>query len=68
MRSIENISIESKYCLTITEASVYFGIGEKKMRQLINDNKDADYLFYNGNKCLIKKKKFESYIDQVYSI
>lgn len=60
--------IYNKYCLTIAEASEYFGICEKKIRQIINENADADFVLCNGIKYLIKRKKFEQYIDEAYTI
>lgn len=50
--------------MTIKEASQYFNIGENKLRQLINENKDANYLLFNGNRVQIKRRLFEEYIDQ----
>ena len=63
-----HISPCDKYCLNITEASEYFGIGEKKIRQLINENQQADFVLCNGSKYLIKRKKFEVFIDNAFSI
>jgi len=30
---------------------------------MVNENKDADYLLWNGNRPQIKRKKFEQFID-----
>ena len=53
-----------QYTLTVEEASKYFRIGENKLRRIISENKDADYLIWNGNRAQIKRKLFERYIDQ----
>lgn len=53
-----------KYTLTVEEAAQYFRIGEGKLRRIISENKDADYLIWNGNRAQIKRKLFERYIDQ----
>ena len=53
-----------QYTLTIEEASKYFRIGENKLRRIISENKDADFVFWNGNRIQIKRKLFEKYIDQ----
>lgn len=53
-----------KYMLTIREAAAYFHIGEKKMRQIAEENGDADFLIMNGNRIMIKRKRFEHYLDQ----
>ncbi|MDD3220723.1 MAG: excisionase [Lachnospiraceae bacterium] len=54
-----------KYTLSIEEAAAYFRIGENKLRSLINENKNADYLLWNGNRVQIKRVKFEQYVDQL---
>ena len=33
-----------KYMLTLREAAEYFHIGEKKMRQIVDENMDANFL------------------------
>ena len=63
MKSME-IPFWEQYTLTVEEASKYFRIGENKLRRIISENKDADYLIWNGNRAQIKRKLFERYIDQ----
>lgn len=57
-----------KYTLTVDEASDYFRIGKTKLRNLINQNKDAEYLLWNGNRPQIKRVLFEQFIDKTNSI
>lgn len=64
----QKVPLWKKYTLTIAEASEYFNIGDKKLRQLIQENSTADFILNNGKKQLIKRLKFEAYIDEVYSI
>ena len=52
-----------KYMLTLREAAEYFHIGEKKMRQIVEENMDAKFLLENGNRVMIKKKLFEEYLN-----
>ena len=52
-----------KYMLTLREAAEYFHIGEKKMRQIVDDNTDAKFLLENGNRVMIKRKLFEEYLN-----
>jgi hypothetical protein len=54
-----------KYMLTLREAAEYFHIGEKKMRQIVEENMDAKFLLENGNRIMIKKKLFEEYLNNV---
>ena len=59
--------IWEKINLTIKEAAALFGIGEKKIIELTNDE-NCPYVLYNGNKRLIKRKKFEKYLETAFSI
>ena len=52
-----------KYSLTIREASEYFNLGEKKLRQIIQEQPQEDFILNNGTKVLIKRVKFEQFID-----
>ena len=62
------IPVWERYALTITEASEYFGIGEKKMRSIVHENMDGDFIFTNGVKVMVKRKQFEKFMDKVSSI
>ena len=53
-----------KYTLSIEEAAVYFRIGENKLRKMISENKDANYILWNNTRAQIKRKQFENYIDR----
>ena len=61
----QELSIAEKYAYSIKEAAVYFGIGETKLRQIVNMNKDADYLLWTGTHVKIKRKLFEKFLDEV---
>ena len=52
-----------KYMLTLREAAEYFHIGEKKMRQIVDENIDANFLLASGNRVMIKRKLFEEYLN-----
>lgn len=60
---MKEIPIWEKYTLTIREAAEYFHIGEKKIRQIVDENSDADFILMVGNRAMIKRKLFEKYID-----
>lgn len=62
------IPIWEKYLLTVEEAAVYFRIGENKLRQMIQHDKTASYLLWNGNRALIKRILFARYIDHLDAI
>ena len=58
-----NIPYWKKYMLTLREAAEYFHIGEKKLRQIVEENMDADFLLTSGNRIMIKRKRFEEFLD-----
>ena len=52
-----------KYTLTVGETAKYFRIGENKLRKLIDENEDANFLLWNGTRPQFKRRLFEQYID-----
>ena len=60
--------IFEKYSLSIEQTADYFGIGQKKLRQIVADHEGADFILYNGNRVQIKRKKFESFLDKTSAI
>ncbi|MCD7904081.1 MAG: helix-turn-helix domain-containing protein [Clostridiales bacterium] len=60
-----------KYGLTINEAAQYFGIGENKLRQIVSENINTgnfNVSFTSGNRYIIKRKKFEEYLDNLEAV
>ena len=55
-----------KYTLSIEEAAAYSGIGINKLRQLTNDE-DCEFVLWLGTKRLIKRRKFDEYIEKLYA-
>ena len=68
MNNTYNIPFWEKYTLSVEEAAAYFHIGENKLRNLINENQNADYLLWNGNRVQIKREKFEKFVDRLEAI
>ena len=64
---VKEIPIWEKMNLTLNEASQYFGIGINKLRD-ITDQDNCEFVLWVGNKRLIKRKRFESYLYKMYSI
>lgn len=64
MSVAQQIPFWERYTMTVEEASQYFRIGENKLRRIISENKDADFLLWNGNRPQIKRCLFEKYIDR----
>lgn len=63
-----DIPICEKYVLSVEEASQYFRIGVNRLRKLIRQCKDADWVLWNQTHAQIKRKKFEQFIDSINSI
>ena len=69
-RNVLSVPIWEKYMLTVDEAVQYFGIGEKKIRNLISENNGTDLCFtiQIGNKSLINRRKFEEFLNQTTAL
>lgn len=59
-----SIPFWEKYFPTINEVSAYFHIGDKKLRQINADDPYADYFLKVGNRQMIKRKRFEQFLDR----
>ena len=64
---MKEVPIWQKSNLTIEEAAAYSGIGQNKLRQL-TDDKNCQFVLWIGAKRLIKRRKFDEYIEKAYSI
>ncbi len=64
----KEIPFWEQYAMTVEEAARYFRIGENKIRALVNADPSADYILRNGNRILIKRKKFETLVDSLDEI
>lgn len=58
------IPVWHRYILTIVEAAMYYHIGERKIRAIVDEHPNADFVIMNGNRVLIKKEKFEAFLDE----
>lgn len=63
----KDVPIWEKSNLTLDEASAYSGIGVNKLRKL-SDERNCDFVLWNGSKRLIKRKKLDAYLESSYSI
>lgn len=68
MSNMPQIPFWQRYTMSVEEASQYFRIGENKLRRIISENKDADFLLWNGNRPQIKRILFEKYIDRCEAV
>ena len=61
------VPIWEKSNLTLEEAAAYSGIGINKLREITNEDK-CKFVLWVGNKRLIKRRLFDGFIEQAYSI
>lgn len=66
-RKRTEVPLWEKATLTLEEAAEFSGIGIHKIREL-TDAKNCKFILWNGNRRLIKRKKFEEFIDESFSI
>ena len=60
---VDNILIKDKPLLDLSEASKYFGIGYKKLRQMATSDIGCVGCFMkNGSKWLVKREPLEKYL------
>ena len=57
-----------KYVLSLEEASLYFHIGINRLRSLVSEHKNADWILWINTHANIKRKKFEQYIDSLNAL
>lgn len=65
---IEAIALENKILLNIKEASDLFGIGQRRLREIVHEDFGNKYHLMLGRTIKIKRKQFEEFIEQVEQI
>lgn len=61
------VPVWEKNNLTLEEAAAYFNIGINRIRELANEN-ESTFVLWVGNRRMIKRKKFEEFLDNKRSI
>ena len=62
------------YCLCLNERLISLsiiqgdGLGEKKIRRLVDEYIDYGFVLQNGCKVLIKRKKFEEFMNETSAV
>lgn len=54
-----------KIGLSIDEAAEYAAIGHHRLRQIIEDNPDLDFILHKGKQIIIKRPFFERWINEI---
>lgn len=68
VKNKKRVPLWEKYALTVDQAAEYFGIGQKKIRNMICIYKDAKWYMLNGERTLIKRKLFEEFLNETQAI
>ena len=66
-KSVLFVPLNEKWLLTIPEAAAYFGVGQNRITELsLQDG--CKFVVFVGAKKLIKRKKFEEFLNEQYAI
>lgn len=65
---VSGIPIYLKYTITIDEAARYYGIGSKKLRQIVADHPMGDFYLEIGRRLLLKRRQFELFLDSASTL
>ena len=52
----KTIPVWKKYSLNVSEAAEYYGIGEKRLRQIAGENEGADFILEVGSHIRFRRK------------
>ena len=63
-----DIPVWKKYSLNVVEAAEYYGIGEKKLRQLAAENEGAEFLLEIGSHIRFKRVLFEEFLNELTAV
>ena len=66
-KSVPFVPLCEKWLLSIEEASIYFGVGQNRISELALQD-GCKFVVFVGAKKLIKRKKFEEFLDKQYAI
>ena len=61
------VPVWEKANITLEEAAAYSNIGINRLREL-SDGDQCPFVLFVGNKRLIKRKQFDAYLAEAYSI
>lgn len=66
-KRVPPVPLNEKWLLTIPESAAYFGIGQNRIADLALQD-GCKFVVFVGSKKLIKRKKFEEFLDEQYAI
>lgn len=60
------VPVWERITISLEEAAAYSGIGVRKLRDM-TDKPECNYVIWVGNRRMIKRKKFDEYLESAYS-
>lgn len=67
MAKNSEVPLWHRYALTLTEAVAFFGIGERKLQQIAEENQDSGIVIFFCD-LLFKREKFSEWLDETNTI
>lgn len=62
------LPLNQKYSLNVEEAAAYFGIGERRLRQMAYEHLDDDFVLEIGSHIRFKRALFEAFLNKTSAI
>ena len=62
------LPLSQKYSLNVEEAAVYFGIGERRLRQMAYEHQGEEFLLEIGSHIRFKRALFERFLDKLSAV
>lgn len=60
------VPVWERITISLEEAAAYSGIGVRKLRDM-TDKPECNYVIWVGNRRMIKRKKFDEYLESAYT-
>ena len=61
------VPVWERIAISLEETAAYSGIGVRKLRDM-TDKPECNYVIWVGNRIMIKRKKFDEYLESAYSV
>ncbi len=62
------LPLNQKFSLSVEEAAVYFGIGERRLRQIAAEHSGEDFILEIGTHVRFKRVLFEQFLSKTTSV
>lgn len=62
------LPLNQKFSLSVEEAAVYFGIGERRLRQIASEHLGEDFILEIGSHLRFKRALFEQFLNKTTTV